>query len=186
MSQSTSLAGLLQQGFSHHQAGRVREAEAIYRQLLAQEPGNADGWHLLGMAVSQLGQSDTAAQYIAKAIELQPKVPFYHYNLGNALKGAGRLEEAQGSYARALKLKPDYVEASINRGAILLELGGWPKRKPPTKPPTPVTQRLRMTRWTASSPPAPCSKRQVEPSILPIRLKRHGNLPTTEKPYLSG
>jgi tetratricopeptide (TPR) repeat protein/SAM-dependent methyltransferase len=122
MSQSSSLPGLLQQGFSHHQAGRLREAEAIYRQLLAENPAHADGWHLLGMAVGQLGQSDSAAQYIARAIELQPQVAFYHYNLGNALKGAGRLEDAQASYARALELKPDYVEASINRGAILLEL----------------------------------------------------------------
>ena len=43
----------LQQAFElavrHHQAGRLREAEGIYRQVLRHQPGHADALHLLGV-----------------------------------------------------------------------------------------------------------------------------------------
>ena len=32
----------------HHQAGRLADAEALYRQILAAQPGHADALHFLG------------------------------------------------------------------------------------------------------------------------------------------
>ena len=38
---------------SHHQAGHLREAEGIYRQILAQRPDHADALHLLGVLAGE-------------------------------------------------------------------------------------------------------------------------------------
>src|SRR5258707_7995881 len=39
----------------HHQAGRLREAEALYRQVVANAPNHADASHLLGVVAYQSG-----------------------------------------------------------------------------------------------------------------------------------
>ena len=39
----------------HHQDGRVEEAEALYRQVLTNEPDNAEALHLLGVLLLQQG-----------------------------------------------------------------------------------------------------------------------------------
>ena len=37
-----------------------------------------------------------------------------YYNLGNALKRAGQLEDAINAYKKAISLKPDYASAYNN------------------------------------------------------------------------
>ena len=39
----------LRQALSLHQAGRLKEAEARYRQVLAEQPGDPDALHFLGL-----------------------------------------------------------------------------------------------------------------------------------------
>src|SRR5262249_16382907 len=46
-----------------------------------------------------------------------------HYNLATALTMAGNLDDAVGSYERALALRPDYALAHNNLGAILFQRG---------------------------------------------------------------
>src|SRR5262245_31823061 len=44
----------------HHQAGRLDEAERIYRQILSVAPENAGALHLLGVVASQSGRHGVA------------------------------------------------------------------------------------------------------------------------------
>ena len=46
-----------------------------------------------------------------------------HSNLGNTLKGLGRLEEAVASYRTAVALKPKFAEAHSNLGVVLADQG---------------------------------------------------------------
>ena len=56
----------------HHQAGRLRAAEQIYRQVLAVDPNHAaDALHLLGVIAIQVGRYDSAVEHIKRAIELK-------------------------------------------------------------------------------------------------------------------
>jgi Flp pilus assembly protein TadD len=48
-------ANLLAVGLKHHQAGRLAEAEASYRRLLAAHPNHADALHLLGIVALRRG-----------------------------------------------------------------------------------------------------------------------------------
>ena len=107
----------------HHQAGRLAEAEGIYRQILAAHPEHADALHLLGVIAHQVGRNDVAVSLIQQAISLTPNIAAFHSNLGEAHREMGQLEEAIAAYRRALELKPDYVEAHNNLGTALTAQG---------------------------------------------------------------
>src|SRR5436190_23701850 len=78
----------------HHQAGRLAEAEGIYRQILAAHPEHADALHLLGVIAHQIGRNDVAVSLIQQAISLTPNIAAFHSNLGEAHREMGQLEEA--------------------------------------------------------------------------------------------
>src|SRR5215471_9079880 len=92
------LAGFFSSGLVHHQAGRLAQAETLYRETLALKPDHADALHLLGVIASQVGQHDVAIDLIERAIAHDPKSPVYHSNLGLALAGRQRFAEAIKSY----------------------------------------------------------------------------------------
>ena len=69
-----------------HQAGRLGEAEAIYRQMLAVEPRHADALHYLGVIAHQVGRHDLAMELIQQAIALAPDTSAYYSNLGEAYR----------------------------------------------------------------------------------------------------
>ncbi|HXQ40400.1 MAG TPA: tetratricopeptide repeat protein [Candidatus Udaeobacter sp.] len=107
----------------HHQLGRLSEAERLYRQILAVDPGHAQSMHLLGVIAHQSGRNDVAVDLIEKAISLNGRVPDFHSNLGGILKDQGRLTEAVACYRRALALKPDFAEVHNNLGTALKDQG---------------------------------------------------------------
>lgn len=103
----------------HHQAGRLQEAEALYRQILQVQPDHPDALHLLGVIAHQVGKQDIAISYIVRAIGLKPDVAEYYNNIGEAYRALGKLDEAMDHYRRALQLKPTYAEAHNNAGVAL-------------------------------------------------------------------
>jgi len=103
----------------HHQSGRLVEAEAIYRQILAAEPRHAGALHLLGVVAHQLGRNDVAVDSIRQAIALAPAIPDFHSNLGEAYRATGQLDQAIAAYRKAIALKPNYPEAHYNLGNAL-------------------------------------------------------------------
>jgi len=110
-------------GVSHHQAGRLAEAERFYRQVLALQPDHAEALHLLGMLAAQAGRLDVAVELIRRAIRIRPDFVNAHYNLGLALQDKGQLGEAVTSYRQAIQLQPDYAEAHSNLGIALTNMG---------------------------------------------------------------
>ena len=117
----------IQQAFElavqHHQSGRLAEAEAIYRQILAAEPRHADALHLLGVIAHQMGRNEAAVDLIRQAIALAPGIPDLHSNLGIALQDKGQLDEAVTAYRRAVALDPHFPNAHSNLGTALLHKG---------------------------------------------------------------
>jgi len=107
----------------HHQAGRLQEAEPIYRQILVADPNHHDAWHMLGVIAYQNGKHQSAVECIQRALAHRPNWAEAHYNLGNAWKIRGNLEEAVACYQRALQLKPDYAEAHNNLGIVFKDQG---------------------------------------------------------------
>jgi tetratricopeptide (TPR) repeat protein len=112
----------LARGLRHHQEGRLAEAEALYRRILAADAEHAEALHLLGVLAQQVGRPDVAAELIGKATQ-RAADPRYFNNLGTAQRALQRLDDAALSYRRALELRPDFAEALSNLAAVLQEQG---------------------------------------------------------------
>ncbi len=105
-----------------HQRGQLAGAQAIYREILEDQPRHFSSLHLLGVADLQLGRPESAVELIAAAIAIDPNVAAAYYNRGIALTHLRRLAEALASYDKAVELQPDYAEAHYNRGNTLKDL----------------------------------------------------------------
>ncbi len=116
-------ADILQSALVHHQAGRLQQAEALYRQILQTVPDHPDALHYLGVLAHQMGKSDSAVELISQAIRANPSDPMYYNNLGNVLKSVGKLDEALDNYQKVIQLKPDSAEAHYNLGNALRNQG---------------------------------------------------------------
>jgi tetratricopeptide (TPR) repeat protein len=113
----------VQAALAHHQAGRLQDAEAIYRQVLEIVPDHADALHLLGVIAQQTGRHESAVALIGRSIQIRADVADYHNNLGAAYRSLNRTEESIASYRRAVELQPNYPEALNNLGAALQTAG---------------------------------------------------------------
>jgi len=118
-----SLVQLMAQAQALHQAGRLAQAEPVYREVLRRSPRHADALHGLGMLAFQAGHPQAASDLIGQALAVDPQDASAHGNLGYALHTLGRHDEALASFERALALQPDLVEALNNRGNTLSALG---------------------------------------------------------------
>lgn len=116
---------LLDRAIAHHVAGRLEEAEALYRDILALNPNHADALHLLGDLCRQWGNTELALEFVAMAIHAKPSEANYHYTYGMLLKAEHRLDEALASYRQALLLNPALAEAHSGVGNVLLLQGDF-------------------------------------------------------------
>ncbi len=108
---------------SHHQSGRLSEAEPLYQQVLQLDPLHTDALHFLGVLCHQRGHNELAVELIGKAIARNSGVPSFHNNLGNALKVQGKFEEAVQAYGQALACLPAYPDAHYNLALTLQAQG---------------------------------------------------------------
>src|SRR5690349_17885535 len=103
---NVTLEQAIQLGMKHHTAGQLREAEAVYRNILQHVPDHPDALHLLGLVAQQVGRSDAAIELMTQAIAGNPNVALYHSNLAEAYRTRGMLADAEKAARRALELDP--------------------------------------------------------------------------------
>lgn len=102
----------------HQGAGRLQEAEAGYRAVLADDPENADAYNGLGLLAMRIGQHDVAGQLFGMAVELAPGDTVFLCNQGTALYGESRLDEARAVFEQALAHDEHCAKALLNIGII--------------------------------------------------------------------
>lgn len=114
---------ILAKALDHHQAGRLAEAAAYYRQVLSDHPEQADALHYLGVLEHQAGDNPGALKLLRRSVELRPDSAEFRNNLASVLVELRCLDEAVDTYRSALKIKPDYPEPHNNLGALLTDRG---------------------------------------------------------------
>ena len=115
-----SIDQALMQAGEHFKAGRLPEAEKIYRAILQTQPAHALANHNLGLIAHRVGRNDVAVELFTKAVQGNPAMSAFHVNLGQALRALGRSDEASAAYRRAIELNPNDAYAHSNLGHLLL------------------------------------------------------------------
>lgn len=105
---------LLDIAVQHHSAGRLREAENNYREVLEVAPDNPVALQLLGVLAYQVGDVPSAFELISAAVAVDPNYAEAHFHLGLACKAQGRFDEAIESYQRSIELNPAHPQAHNN------------------------------------------------------------------------
>lgn len=116
----------LEQAVSLQQAGRLVEAETLYRRILEVAPQEPQVLHRLGLLRHQLGDFAAAVELISRSINADPKSAITRCNLGRALLAMNRAEEAVAAFSASLKLDPSLFESHNNLGNAYLHQGNLP------------------------------------------------------------
>src|SRR5580704_658371 len=106
-----------------YRMGRLPEAEAICRRILATEPQNAEVLHLIGMIASEAHHYGVAIAFIRKAITLDDEQVCFHISLARAYRFLWRLEDALKVARRALAIDPGCADAHYELGSALYQQG---------------------------------------------------------------
>src|SRR5437868_6900296 len=124
-SQPPENADALQRAAESHRAGKLDEAERIYRDVLAEAPDHFDALHALGVIAAQRRDFSRAQALLQRALEVKPYVADAQANQANVQNALGRYEDALASADRALQIDPRHVVALYNRAVALQRLARY-------------------------------------------------------------
>ena len=85
----------LQQGLAFHKAGKLKEAEGVYRAILQAQPGHPDVNHNLAVLLISAKRTDEALTFFKAALQSNPKTEQFWLSYLNALITTGNVGIAQ-------------------------------------------------------------------------------------------
>jgi predicted O-linked N-acetylglucosamine transferase (SPINDLY family)/ADP-heptose:LPS heptosyltransferase len=118
---SSQLDELFARAHAEQAQGRLEEAEATCRALLALDEGNAGAWHLRGIIAFRAGDPAAALPHIERAAALAPEKADIRNSLGFALRALRRDKEAEAAFRDAVRFDPNFLEAHYQLGNLLRE-----------------------------------------------------------------
>jgi tetratricopeptide (TPR) repeat protein len=116
---TTSASDLLATAVRLHLAGRLGEAEAIYKMVLAQPSPHAGANYCLGLLCQNQGRLAEAAESYRRAIAIRADDADSTVNLATTLLALGDIDGAVALYRRAIAIRPNFALAYANLGKAL-------------------------------------------------------------------
>ncbi len=110
----------LAEAVAAHKSGDLARAERIYRGILKRERQNFDANNLLGTLCCQQERFSDGLPFLERAVKLKPQSTGALVNLGHALAGMGRYEEAESAYRKALSQEPAELPACRALARLLM------------------------------------------------------------------
>ena len=104
-SQQVPIGEAMRLATDHHQAGRLAEAEAIYRAVLAAEPSHSGAAYNLALIALQQGRAREAVPVMRDATEREPANVAHWMNYAVALAGSGEPRQARDVLLKAQQRK---------------------------------------------------------------------------------
>lgn len=123
MAPPADLQAMLAAAARWRQAGRLEEAEKLYRRVLKADPDHADALHWLGVFEHKQGRNERALDLVGRAATVRPGDPLCLYHLAEIRRAAGHYVEAVESYRQALSVQSGVADIHYGLGTALLELG---------------------------------------------------------------
>lgn len=125
MTSGGTVEELRYQAGTHHGAGRLEDAEQIYRRILEIARGDPESRYMIGVLRLQQGRPAEALPVFAALLDEAPGSADVRTQHGLALQMLGRSDDALAAFDRALVIRPDSVLALLYRGNLLLDAGLW-------------------------------------------------------------
>ena len=104
-------------------AGRVEDAKAQYRDVLAAKPDFVEAHNNLGLLQLRSGELAEAEASFRRAIETRPRTPAAWHNLGKVLERTAGAPAAEAAYRRALEIDSRFPSAWNDLGLLLAKQG---------------------------------------------------------------
>ncbi|MEZ5565927.1 MAG: tetratricopeptide repeat protein [Gammaproteobacteria bacterium] len=113
----------LRQAMALHRAGREREADALYAQVLRAEPLQPQALRLRGVLARDSGDLAASLRLLRKAVAAADSDPEPCAELGLSYLAAGYLQLAEAAFREAVERNPESRKALANLGALLQHRG---------------------------------------------------------------
>jgi putative PEP-CTERM system TPR-repeat lipoprotein len=105
------------------QTGDPQKAVDLYRQSLAEDPGNARTYYNLALALDRTADYSGEREALEKAVQLDPQLSRPHNQLGVLDLQNNQVDAAKKEFQTAISLDPQYAEAQNNLGVLSGQLG---------------------------------------------------------------
>lgn len=96
----------VERGIAAEASGRARDAEAIYRRVLAGSPDAVEAQIRLGLLLLGEGRAGEADSVVSRALAARPEYAELRYARGLVLERLGRRDEAAAAYREAIAISP--------------------------------------------------------------------------------
>jgi tetratricopeptide (TPR) repeat protein len=116
-------AAMLRQAVQLHRAGRLQEAERLYRLILADDPHHPDVHHNLGAVLARHGRLTEALPHLKMAVEGRPGENKYWSACIQVMQALGAREDLVELYGKLTTLQPGLAGAHYNLANALKDLG---------------------------------------------------------------
>lgn len=112
------IPAMFQRAFSLHEAERLDEASALYRQIVELAPKNIESLYNLGLIAHSRGELAEAIRSYRRVLEIVPEHVLTLASLGKACRDQGDHECAAWSFQRIIVQEPDHAEALHELGML--------------------------------------------------------------------
>ena len=106
--------------------GRAQEGAELLRRAIVLEPGNADAWHALGLALVRQHNAAEALSALRRASELAPGNARYAYVYAIALNSAGAAKQSLAVLEEAHRQHPTDRDVLLGLVTIARDSGDFP------------------------------------------------------------
>lgn len=119
----TNIKTLIDEGYRLQTAGKLREAEQMYKQVLAIDPENAEAMQLWGHIAEATENHHAAAELLRRSLSLEPGQPEVWISYAKLLIDIREDDQAVKALEAAIHLRPDYDHAHFNLGVAMISAG---------------------------------------------------------------
>lgn len=121
--QQANIKAIIDEGFRLQTAGKLREAEQLYKQVLAIDPENAEAMQLWGHIAEATKNHHAAAELMRRSLSLEPGQAEVWVSYAKLLIDIREDDQAVKALEAAIRLRPDYAHAHFNLGVAMISTG---------------------------------------------------------------
>ena len=110
-------------GATYEMQGAYPKAAECFLKAVEMEPSNMELRVNLANSYKKQKKFDEALKTYQQILDCEPLNPKIHYFIGVTLGDMGNYEASIGFFNEALRLKPDYSDATLAKGFVLTKLG---------------------------------------------------------------